>query len=552
MLYSPGHTLDARRPPKILLLAVPFWPPLTPPLGLACLKTYLARQGIPVTTVDLNCHADLFEFSRRYICTLGEFTPASNRGNYNMAGFDVFMNHLTAHMHRTSEERFWPLLRRLVRNSFFFELTSDEARQLDGIVSEFFQLYQQRLDDVLDREQPDLLGISVYSTALAAALFAFRHFKQRSPHTITVMGGGIFADQLCPGSENLEYFAEHTPYLDKIIAGEGEVLFLKYLRGELPENEKVYTLSSVPDSGADISQLDTPDFSDFLVSAYPHLTTYSTRSCPFQCRFCSETVQWGTYRKRPASRIVDDMISLRDRFGHRLFVLGDSLLNLVIDDLAAELTRREESLLWDAYLRADKPVGKVANTTRWRQSGLYRARLGIESGSQRVLDAMRKQITVQQTRDALRSLAAAGVKTTTYWIVGYPEETEEDFQETLRLLEELSDDIYEAGPHAFAFYPQGQGGSEAWTQAYGYQPLYPPEDRDMLLTQTWILSGGTRREEAFQRVRRFVEVCERHQIANPYTLLDIHRADERWRRLHPNAPPSLLSLMGAGGRAVHR
>ena len=69
----------------------------------------------------------------------------------------------------------------------------------------------------------------------------------------------------------------------------------------------------------------------------------------------------------------------------QLFLLTDSLLNPVMDDLSRELIAGDHSIYWDGYLRADASVCDPDRTIRWRQGGFYRARLGLESASPGVL-----------------------------------------------------------------------------------------------------------------------------------------------------------------------
>ncbi|MFC2155234.1 radical SAM protein [Acidobacteriota bacterium] len=123
------------------------------------------------------------------------------------------------------------------------------------------------------------------------------------------------------------------------------------------------------------------------------------------------------------------------------------------------------------------------NTLLWRKGGFYRARIGVESGSQRILDLMGKHINIAQVKTALTSLAAAGIKTTTYWIIKYPGETKEDFRETLDLLEELRDVIYKTNCNPFWYFLTGQPASEEWAQNRP-MPLYSEKERESLLIQT--------------------------------------------------------------------
>src|SRR6185369_2094774 len=114
--------------------------------------------------------------------------------------------------------------------------------------------------------------------------------------------------------------------------------------------------------------------------------------------------------------------------------MGDSLMDPYIMGFSEELLRRDADIRYDGYLRADKISTDRARTRRWAASGLYRVRLGIESGSARVLELMTKMTKPDTISAVLRSLAAAGIRTTTYWIVGFPDEREEDFQATLDLI----------------------------------------------------------------------------------------------------------------------
>jgi radical SAM superfamily enzyme YgiQ (UPF0313 family) len=356
------------------------------------------------------------------------------------------------------------------------------------------------------------------------------------------MGGGVFADYLAKGSMNFEIFLEITQsYIDKIIIGEGEILLLKLLRGELPAPQRVYTLQDIDWEILDLSSAPILDLDDFNPDKYPYLVSYTSRSCPFQCSFCSETLQWGKYRKKNRGQIVEELKILNKRYGSRLFLLSDSLLNPVIIELANEFSKQDLDIYWQGWLRVDNLTSGIENAILWRQSGFYQARLGIESGSQHVLDMMGKKITLDQIRAAIFSLANTGIKTTTLWVIGHPGETEEDFKQTLDLIEELRDDIYEAECRPFYYYPSGQVGSDYWKEMKKI-PLYPDNARKVLRFQTWDLDCQPLREVTYQRVNRFVQHCKQLNIPNPYSMYDIYEADIRWKKLQKNAVPSLADL----------
>jgi radical SAM superfamily enzyme YgiQ (UPF0313 family) len=369
--------------------------------------------------------------------------------------------------------------------------------------------------------------------------------KDKFPGIKTVMGGGVFADHLSLKSPNFnEFAARTTPYIDGILIGEGEILFRKYLSGELNTGKRVFCLEDIKNENLDLDSAPVPDFSGLNLPAYSQMVTYASRSCPYQCCFCSETVQWGRFRRKNVNRIIAELTGIKETYGGKLFMFADSFMNPVMSELSRLLIDKKDKvdIYWDGYLRADTDVCDKENAALWRRAGFYRARLGIESGSRHVLDLMNKKITPGQIKESLNSLAGAGIKTTTYWVIGYPGEREEDFRETLDLIAELKDDIYEVDSHPFYFYPDGQVRSEQWVKEYDIEPLYPQEFDDLLLTNTWVLSAGPGREEIFDRLNRFAEACKKFGIHNRYSLMNIYQADLRWNHLHPNCGPGVLEL----------
>jgi radical SAM superfamily enzyme YgiQ (UPF0313 family) len=527
---------------KILLLLLPFWDPQIPPSGMSCLKSFLRQHQYRMKTVDANIEDSLKEIYHRYFDRLKTYVPQDRLGNFYKIGFDILRNHMMAHLHRTGNEenRYIRLVKRLVHSIFFIDIDRDQVLELDRMVHEFYDRLKVYVLGLLEAEAPDVLGISVYSDTLPASLFTFRLAKETYPSIRTVMGGGVFASDLAPGTPNMAFLLKKAPYIDQILVGEGEHLFLKYLEGRLPQSQRVVTLGDIDHELLDISNAPVPDFADFDLDYYPYLTAYTSRSCPFQCNFCAETVYWGKFRKKSADRVVEEVMALYQEHGIQLFLMSDSLLNPMVTAFSRRLEEEDVSIYWDGYLRADSAAGDTNNTLLWRRAGFYRARLGLESGSQHVLDLMNKNTTVDRMKAAVSGLASAGIKTTTYWVVGYPGETEADFQETLDFIEDLADDIFEADCSPFWYFQEAQHGEMQWKEKS--LPLYPQEAWDMLVMQTWIIDCEPRREEIYRRMWRFVEHCEKLGIPNPYSLHDFHKADLRWLDLHKNAVPPMLSF----------
>jgi radical SAM superfamily enzyme YgiQ (UPF0313 family) len=527
---------------KILLMLLPFWAPQIPPLGLACLKSHLQRYGYRVKTVDANTEVLLNTIYHQYFDAVKANVPEAMRGNFYKTGYELMRHHMLAFIHcREEDKKEYPgVLKILFRTSYHIEVSDSVVLELDRMIGQFFDRLKTYFLRLLAEEAPDVLGISVYSDTLASSLFVFQLAKEADPRIRTVMGGAVFTTDLALGTPNLEHFLETADYIDKILVGEGEHLFLKYLEGELPESPKLVTLRHIDNQVLDLSAVEMPDFSDFDVSYYPNLTSYTSRNCPFQCEFCSERQYWGKFRKKSAAKVAEELVTLHRRHGHQLFLMSDSLLNPSVTDLANRLLEQEVSIYWDGHFRVDRFACDTEYTMLWRRGGFYRARLGIESGSQKVLDLMNKKNAIEDVKTAITNLAHAGIKTTTFWVIGFPGETEEDFQATLDLVEEKADDIFEVDCSPFWYHLNTQAGNDKWVDKS--MPLYPEIVKKMILIQTWHLDLEPGREEIYRRMCRFTGHCKKLGIPTPYSLKDFHKADLRWLELHKNAVPPLVSF----------
>jgi hypothetical protein len=530
---------------KILLAILPYWSPIVPPVGLAALKSFLQPRGYKIKAVDIIAKKESLEFYYEYFDVLAKCIPAEKRRTFYNIGHDLLEKHMMAHLNYTDEKEYIELVKLLIYHHFYVNVQTQYVVVLNQVLDQYYERLRRYFLFLLKYEKPDVVGITVYKTTLPASLFVLKLAKEIYPHIRTVIGGGIFADSHAPGSPNFERLLQATSqYIDKIFIGQGELLFLKYLRGELPSSQRVYTQQNLKSEPLSFEDTDIPDFSDFNIYKYSHLAATASIGCMFKCSFCNEKTFWGKFRKKDTRLVVDEMIKLHQQHNRQLFFMTDSLLNPVIEELANEMTRSKVPLYYDAYFRIDEASTKIKNTMLWRRGGLYRVRLGIESGSQRMLDKMNKKINLDQVKAALSGLAFAGIKTTTYWLIGHPGETEEDFQKTLALVKELKDCIWQAECNPFRYYYNTQNCSDAWSQ---YRvPLYTGPAENMLVFQEWTLNLEPRREVVYERVARFINHCKELGIPNPYSGYQYHEADNRWEKLHKNAVPPMQKFAPVG------
>lgn len=513
---------------KILLVKPPYFTPWTPPLGIAILKAFLEQNGYSVNCLDFNIDPELWGMHHKYFSTIQTLEDVSVNDGYSKLWW-ILNAHLLAYTNGADPTACARVLETVIP-MYGIRHSREVIDALIPLVEKFFNRLDELLNQI-DLSSYKVVGASTYTTSLAASLFILKKVKREQPQIQTVMGGGVFADDLALGSDNLATLVEEYPEVDHVVLGEGEMLFLKLIEGDLAR-KRVISLSDLQGASLEMKDVPTPDFTDLNLGNYYHLTIEGARSCPFQCSFCSETIQWGQYRKKPIKIFVDQVMELVERHHHNAFFMGDSLMNPYIQDFAKELINCNAKIFYDGYLRADKPVTNRDRTKFWARSGLFRVRLGIESASARVLGAMDKMTTPKVISDVLKSLGSAGIRTTTYWIVGFPGETEEDFQETLDFIEEHHRYIYELEAHPYYYYPYGQVGS----RLYQCRSIYPEDVTNMTRFKVWeIIDADPPREVRYERLRRLSKLASNLGLPNIYTMAERYQAEDRWHSLYPLA-----------------
>jgi radical SAM superfamily enzyme YgiQ (UPF0313 family) len=511
-----------------MLVKPPYFTPWTPPLGIAILKTFLGQHGFNVKCTDLNADYELWGMHHKYFAVLQSLEDVSQSDGYSKLWW-ILNAHLLAGANGAGPAGCEKVLRAVIPT---YEIRADNSviRALITLVEGFYR----RLDSLIDHinwEDYSIVGTSTYTTSLGPSLFLLKKVKREHPHITTVIGGGVFADDLALESDNLNTLINEYPYIDHIVVGEGEELLLKLLRGEL-SHKRLITIADLCGKSLPMKDVPIPDFSDFDMKDYYQLSIEGARSCPFQCSFCSETVQWGEYRKKPTELLVDQLVSLADSYHNDAFFMGDSLMNPYINSLAEGLVKRGATIRYDGYLRADKPVTNARFVKLWADSGLFRARLGIESASARVLKSMNKMTTPNTISEVLKTLASHGIRTTTYWIVGFPGETEEDFGETCDFIRDHHQLIYEMEAHPYYYYPYGQVAS----RLHKSYSLYPDGATEIIRFKVWeVLDITPNRLERYKRLREITALGAKLGLPNIYTMAERYQAEERWCALHPVA-----------------
>ena len=178
----------------------------------------------------------------------------------------------------------------------------------------------------------------------------------------------------------------------------------------------------------------------FIGKRYVWLLT--NRGCPYRCTYCFEGVVWGSsVRYRSAESIIEEIEYLAEHDVHKVVFLADLFTydrNGVMK-MCDLLIEKRIKLKWACNSRVDTIDEEMAR--KMKQAGCWLVAMGIESGSQKVLDACKKDAKVEDAVETVGMLDRVGIKTWGYFIIGLPEETEETMQETIDFAKNLPLDI---------------------------------------------------------------------------------------------------------------
>ena len=167
------------------------------------------------------------------------------------------------------------------------------------------------------------------------------------------------------------------------------------------------------------------------------------RGCPYSCKWCSRAVYGGSYRRRSAALVVDEIQWLQQNYQFDMIWFVDDVFTINhkwLNEFAAEIEKRKVAVSYEIITRSDRVNEEVLQLLK--QSGCFRVWIGAESGSQKVIDAMDRRVKVEQVRETIKMVKAYGMEAGTFIMLGYPGEEEADIKETLLHLKYSNPDYY--------------------------------------------------------------------------------------------------------------
>jgi len=311
----------------------------------------------------------------------------------------------------------------------------------------------------LKEKKPDAVGFQVWSCDVENVKKSLNIVKSVNSKIITVIGG---AHPSGVGSESLADFKE----TDFVFKGEGEVglpLLIDSLNGKnisleripgLIWREKGTVKSNQPVFIDDLDSFGLPawDLIDprtypkaphqGFMKAHPTAPIVTTRGCPYPCTFCAtRTISGMKIRRRTIDNVIGEIKLLHHKYNVKEIHVEDDNFTMdknFVKEFCRKLLDEKLDIFWycSSGLRIDSLDEEIL--LLMKKSHCYTLTVAVESGSQRVLDLMKKNLKLDDVAKRISLMNKTGYKPTGLFMLGFPSETKEEMNETLKFAMSLN------------------------------------------------------------------------------------------------------------------
>lgn len=294
---------------------------------------------------------------------------------------------------------------------------------------------------VRDNPAP-VYGLSVSAVDHWHALKAVLIIKREHPESIVIVGG--IHPTIFPGDYDYKV-------IDCVVQGEGEDAIVRLLarvaaglelprlyRGRKPDLDAIpWVDRELFDYRRELECNFTPD------QGHPSITMLAGRGCPYKCAYCqpAESAVFGMpYRMRSPENVIEELIYLQDRYHYKSITFWDDTFTFKVPWVREFCDRYQQAKLPRSIVacsRADIICKHEGMIERLAEIGVRWFVIGLESGSQRILDLIKKGTTVEQNIESARICRKYGIKVFGTYMYGLPTETEQDALATARMIDEI-------------------------------------------------------------------------------------------------------------------
>lgn len=275
----------------------------------------------------------------------------------------------------------------------------------------FYDIFSQRIGRLFTKQHFTYVGISLNYLSQALCSFSIAgYIKQQYPQTRIILGGGLVTSWM----RSPDWKNPFAGCIDHLVEGAGEAGLMNLLKLETKVSPK-------------------PDYS--ALSEHPYLSPgfVLPYGCSFgcywnKCAFCPEKAEKTPYIPVSQTQIHNDLKELVSKHQPVLIHFLDNTLSIAT---MRTLIQHPPGCDWYAFTRVSKQLTDPEFCLALRQSGCVMLKLGIESGSQKVLDKMQKGTKIEEISTTLKNLAKAGIGTYVYLLFGTPQEEYQQARQTL-------------------------------------------------------------------------------------------------------------------------
>ncbi|MBN2458155.1 radical SAM protein [Candidatus Woesearchaeota archaeon] len=336
-----------------------------------------------------------------------------------------------------------------------------------------------QLRKILERTDAKVAGVTTTTPEIQENVQLLDFIKRVRPDIKTVMGG--------PHPTLLPDDAIRYNSVDAIFKGEGELEFPNLINafvknkslkkvGGISYKEKGRIIHNRP--ARLIDDLDSIPFPAWHLIKYkdylwpvkdrgiiPGGTMLTTRGCPYRCVFCGKLFG-RTVRFRSPDSVLEELKLITDDYGIKFFIMLDETFTLKKDrviEICKRIVKEKIDITWFASTRANICDLEMF---RWmKKAGCDRITMGVESGSQKILNILKKDATLKQYEDGFRMAKKVGFETRGSFIIGNPYDTLKTIRQSINFAKRI--DLDEAYFNIMTPYP----GTELYDMALKGQGL---------------------------------------------------------------------------------
>ena len=311
--------------------------------------------------------------------------------------------------------------------------------------SEFrFRIIDRDIETYLTSFRPDLVCISAVSQNYGLAC---KYAATVKKYGITVFTGGVHLSALPQTlSEDMDVgcIGEGEMTLTELVAvllknGVPVPDDLASINGIVYRNSGELRLTARREPVANLDDLPFPARDLLNIGAHSYL--FTSRGCPYRCTFCSSSRFWGKTRYFSAEYVVKEIEELTENYGVKMISFFDDLfignrrrLQRIVELI--EGNQRLEKVTFTCSGRANMITDDTVSLLK--RMRIRSVGMGLESGCEKTLTYLKvDDISVQQNRDAVLRLERGGIAANASFVIGAPDETEEEIMQTYRFIKDV-------------------------------------------------------------------------------------------------------------------